>query len=296
MNLNPLSTRLESDFAKVAALVSYMTVAINPTGDEWITSASLLSDESLLPELLATTGTGRGTDDRVVSASLFIQSYAYRLAVASLAPMALTGRCPNVAIDHVAFRIARNRPAGIALLSASELETSSDESLEVFKTVFDSIFNRHLDPLIEHLREITRIGERLLWGNVASSFVNVLRTLESAHPESDSRAHVRRFTTDFLDAAPHALAELGTCFSLHSGDAEGWFHQRNTCCLWHKTQESQRAAVSVCADCSLTPNDERRASLLAELRTASSTGTSNPSPSAPPPAPAPAPSIGTSSS
>lgn len=284
LNATPRPSQLEADIAQVTALVSYMTVAIDPTGDEWIPSASLLTDPELFPELLRTTGTGRGTDDPVVAASLFIQSYAYRLAVASVAPFALTGRCPDVALERVAFRVARNRPAGIALLTAGVVSTSPVGS----PTVFDTIFRRHLDPLIEHVRDRIRIGERLLWGNAASSFVNVLRTLESAHPDTNERERIRSFTADFLAAAPHQLADLGTCFSLRSGDVEGWFHERNTCCLWYKTEESQRAVVAVCADCSLTPIDERRASLLAELRPAVPAGTIAPA--------ARVPSIGTSPS
>ena len=270
-----MTTLLERDLAQLAGLVSYMAVPVNPSGNDWIPAEMLIGDPSALRSLIDTTAPGRGTDDPAVAASLFVQSYAFRLASATLGPWVLTGRVPNASPDRVVIRVGRNRPAGIGLLTPIEVAgvktEDSDDSVTTFADgalrhwANASLFDAHLDHLIDAVRETVKVGERLLWGNVASSCVTVLRAIEGAHTNRDEKLRVRNFTEGFLADAPHELATLGDLFTLNVGSNEGWYHERTTCCLWYKSGEAERAAVQYCADCSLTDAGERRTSLRREL-------------------------------
>ena len=134
-----------------------------------------------------------------------------------------------------------------------------------FEWLAETLFAAHFDRLVDAVRETIKVGERLLWGNIASSCVSIFRTIEGALSGREEKLRIRTFTTAFLNAMPHEFASLGSFLTLNVGDAEGWYHERTTCCLWYKTDEAQRASVTYCADCSLTPTDERRTTLLLEL-------------------------------
>ena len=258
-----MSASLADDLARVFGLVSYLVVPLDPVGEEWISAERLVSDPAFLRTHIDATAPGRGTDDPAVAASMFVQSYAYRLAAATLAPLVLNGRVPAATPDRVVLRVARHRPAGIGLLTPIAHVAFSEPAS--FEWLAETLFAAHFDRLVNAVRETIKVGERLLWGNIASSCVSILRTIEGALPGREEKLRIRTFTTAFLQAMPHEFASLGSFLTLNVGDAEGWYHERTTCCLWYKTDEAQRASVSYCADCSLTPTDERRTTLLLEL-------------------------------
>ena len=259
-----MSEVLADDLARVAGLVSYLVVPLNPTGEEWISAEALVSDSSFLRAQIDATAGGRGTDDPAVSASMFVQSYAFGLAAATLAPLVLTGRVPVAAPDRVMLRIAQNRPSGMGLLTPIVHAGPFNEPA-VFDWLADTLFAGHLDRLVDAVRETVKVGERLLWGNIASSCVTIFRTIEGALTGREEKLRIRTFTTAFLGSMPHEFASLGSFLTLNVGDSEGWYHERTTCCLWYKTAEALRASVAYCGDCSLTPTTERCATLLLEL-------------------------------
>ena len=83
---------LAADLARVTGLVSYLAVPLDPVGEEWISAEALVSDPACLRERIDATAAGRGTDDPAVAASMFVQSYAYLLAAATLAPLVRRSR------------------------------------------------------------------------------------------------------------------------------------------------------------------------------------------------------------
>lgn len=277
-----MSSPLSADLAQVTDLVSFLVVPIDPVGEEWVACDALIEDPGVLRELVDSTGAGRGTSDPAVAASLFTQSYAYRLASATLAPFVLTGRVAAATPQHTSIRIGRFRPAGIAIRTpvamaglTSDIQMSSVEGEkfvcetqpELITWLCEQLFANHLDAFVASIRETVKVGERLLWGNVSASFVSVLRTVEGALVDREQKLRVRTFADRFVALSPHDFSELGNSFVLQSGRLDGWFHERTTCCLWYKSGEAQKnpESVAYCADCSLTATNERRATLLAEL-------------------------------
>ena len=49
-----MTTLLERDLAQLAALVSYMAVPVNPSGNDWIPAEMLVGDPSALRSLIDT--------------------------------------------------------------------------------------------------------------------------------------------------------------------------------------------------------------------------------------------------
>ncbi len=107
-----------------------------------------------------------------------------------------------------------------------------------------------------------RIGERLLWGNVAASLATIFRAVQSdgplGHPAVRDRADA------FFAAADQWLQGFGHWSTVEVPDALGWFWDRTSCCLWYQTESG-----FMCDDCSLhDPNEQatkRHADLTATL-------------------------------
>jgi ferric iron reductase protein FhuF len=104
-------------------------------------------------------------------------------------------------------------------------------------------------------RKQVRIGERLLWGNVAASVSTAFRTMEECLGQ-----WVVPLGERFFELAPPELQGLGSFLLIEAEDRRGWFWERTNCCLFY-----QIAGQAKCADCSLTPAGERRAAYEASL-------------------------------
>lgn len=237
---------LQSVLDAVEARVSYMRASTEaPPDDGWIPCVDLLSGGPLLADLIASTGEGRGTHDAQVAASLFAQAYAFRVAGVTLAAHALGLEVPSIRPEAMAVRIARHRPAAVAHLDpaprAGEVEALLDE-----------LFTSHLVPLIAAVRGGVRIGERLLWGNVAASCAVAFRAVEGV--STDDQAVVRERGEQFFVAAEPWLKGLGEYITLRGAARDGWFWERTNCCLWYQAA----ADGGKCDDCSLLEPAERR--------------------------------------
>ena len=180
-----MSSLLHADLGQVAGLVSFLVVPVNPAGEEWVPCDVLIENPELLRKLMDSTGVGRGTTDSAVAASLFAQSYAYRLASATLAPLVMNGRVVSATPQCTSLRIGRHRPAGFALRTpvamaglANDAQLTSfdgpqircENQLELMAWLSDQLFANHLDAFVASIRETVKIGERLLWGNVSAAF------------------------------------------------------------------------------------------------------------------------------
>ena len=289
---SPAASQLRTDLDRVSALVSYLTVLTPPSvpgGTDWFRCSDVLADPDHLGALIDDTGAGRGSPDRATSASLFVQAWAYRVAAAVLPSLALNGRAPDVDPSLVALRITRHRPGAVALLGAPLFGTLADpapvdvrlpdrEAL-LISTVGSLL--AHLDELVSATRALAKVGERLLWGNVASSAISTLRAIEGVLPSAAERRSIRTFTEDVLFQIEAQHGKLGELFTLRAAaspspsaprsspssgltPAESWHFHRRSCCLWYLTTEA-KASVVYCADCSLRDVGERKAELQAEL-------------------------------
>jgi ferric iron reductase protein FhuF len=241
-----MTTSLAATLAAVETTVDYIRASTDaPLDDGWISCATLLDDPARLGLLMAETGTGRDSRDRQVSASLFVQGYAFRIPSVALAAYALGRDRPSVAATTTAFRIARHRPAAVAYLDPEARSTGADElAAEVAE---------HMGALIDATRAEVQVGERLLWGNVAASFAVAFRAVEGAVAAGD-RASVQRRAADFFAAADPWLGGLGRFVTVERETGDQWLWERSNCCLWYRTADDR-----MCDDCSLLRQDTRTA-------------------------------------
>ncbi|MEQ1701921.1 MAG: (2Fe-2S)-binding protein [Ilumatobacteraceae bacterium] len=246
-----MTTQLDDVVAQVQARVSYLRCsAVAPADDGWIASSQLIGDPIRMRAEIDTTAAGRGTDDAQVAASLFTQAYAFRMPSIALAAFALGLPVPTTAPDMTAIRIGRHRPAELAILQPDCREISATDLVA-------ELFEGHLVPFVETVRDATRIGQRLLWGNVAASLATISRAVDVA-PMGD--AAVRAKAVEFQAAAAPWLDGLGEFSTIETPDAVGWYWNRTSCCLWYQT-----TSAFYCDDCSLNDPVAQHAKRLAEL-------------------------------
>jgi Ferric iron reductase FhuF-like transporter/FhuF 2Fe-2S C-terminal domain len=251
--------------SQVGELVSYLKAevgsvectdpgAVEEAADGlWLSCQDLIADPAGLGKVIGGTGRAIGTDDQVVAASIFIQGYAYRvatMAVACLTAVGLgRGRVSKVAyLKPTAFDMVGNRPPADALVEPS----TADQALTL---LLEQVVEEHLRPLIATTRQQVRVGERLLWGNVAASVSTAFRTMEGCLGQ-----WVVRLGERFFELAPPELQGLGTFLLIQSQDRRGWFWERTNCCLFYQIEGHAK-----CSDCSLLPAGERRAAYEASL-------------------------------
>jgi len=232
------TTDLRDVAAAVQERVSYLTCATEaPADDGWIMCSALVADPALVRQEIEATLQGRRTDDLQVAASLYVQSYAYRVASLAVAAHALDLPSPTCHPEALAVRVQRHRPARIAVLDpvcrAMDAPALAERLLE-----------GHLRPFITTVRASTRIGQRLLWGNVASAIASIFGAVQSIGAGGDPI--VRQRAAAFHAAAEPWLGGLGEWSELEVPGAFGWYWNRTSCCLWYQTDGGW-----YCEDCSL---------------------------------------------
>ena len=250
--------------AAVQERVSYLRCSsAAQRADGWLPCSDLIADPRLLRTEIDATAAGRHTSDAQVAASLYVQSYAFRLPSIAVAAYALGLPAPSTSPDVTAIRITRSRPGELAITDDRVDDVDA-------ATLATNLFDDHLGPLIAAVRATTRVGERLLWGNVAASIATIFRAVQSIGPRGDPA--VRDRADEFFAAAGRWLDGLGHWSILAVPDmldpaAVGWYFDRTTCCLYYQTRAGQTSGGSFCDDCSL--NDPvaitaaRRADLVA---------------------------------
>ncbi len=179
-----------------------------------------------------------GTGDRQVAASLLVQSYAYRVAAVSLAAYAVGLPWPSPAARATSVRLAGGRATALRF-RADTLGEAGD-----VRSLVDAAFTGHLVPFVSTVRACQRLGERLVWANIAASCAAAFRAVEgSARDRGDAgeRAAVRGRAAQLFDHAPWLE---GTGW--FDADSTDWGWQRSACCLWYRT-----AGGRTCEGCSL---------------------------------------------
>ena len=224
--------------AAVTGAVDYLTVSVDPTSaaanDGWSACDRLIAEPQLLGEALAVTRFA--TDDDAVRASLFCQGYAFRVASVALGPHALGLASPDVAPGNV---LVRNGSFGVGSVAVR----SSEIELRLPTAIVAGLIDGHLAGVISALREQVLVGERLLWGNVASACARVLRAVEGA--AGVDRQIVRGRGEAFFEAAGRLSGLGGFVIS-----PDEWRWQRASCCLWYRCEGGD-----YCDDCSIPSDD-----------------------------------------
>src|SRR4029453_3663851 len=105
---------------------------------------SLIGDPATLRAEIEATGAGRGTEHAQGLTSVFVQSYAFRIASVAVAAYALGLPAPSVLPQHTAVRIPRNRPGQLAV--TGDAAPASAEALAA------DLLARHMRPFIPAVR------------------------------------------------------------------------------------------------------------------------------------------------
>lgn len=220
----------------VTALVSFLRWRIGPPAEGELSSIELARRPDVLADAVRSTAAGRGTDDDQVAASLWWQSYAYRVAGTTLVCWLVSGAAPDPSAEGMAVGISRWRPSSVVY--AAEAGTVGD-----LDDLVERLLAGHLDPVAESLRARHSLGAALIAGNTAASIESALGAVAAA-PGAPDLAGRRSALRAALPAVVTATV-----------DVTGPEPRRRTCCLWWKTTES---AGRLCADCSLTtvPDDD----------------------------------------
>lgn len=269
---------LARTLAGVGELLSYLKADLGPvdlappTTDEiadgmWLSCLDLVGDPDWLSRVIEGTGHAIGTQDQMVAGSIFVQGYAYRLLALAVACLAVGGVVPGSYPDVMGIGLGRGRASKVAYLEPIVVDvcsgdappdalsnpTIADRGLTV---ILDQVIEGHLRALIGSTRERIRVGERLLWGNVAASASTAFRTMEGC-----LGPWVIPLGERFFELAPPDLQGLGSYLLLHEGEKRGWFWERTNCCLFYQIEGHAK-----CSDCSLTPAVDRRAAYEESLK------------------------------
>lgn len=274
------SERLLEARDRVLARVSYLRsevgarevvpIGTTPLDGEWMSCADLASNPEWLATIIAHTGRALGTDDQVVAASIFVQNYAYRIMTLAIAYATTSGVVPDAAAASMALSLKSGRPSNVAYVTPSAMilcehaDQATDALLDrvsergALEFIIVRGLREHLALLVVGTRQVVRIGQRLLWGNIAASCAVAFRTMEGSLGDW-VRPLGERF---FGDYAPE-LKGHGSFLALEVAGRRGWYWERTTCCLYDRLPGDIR-----CGDCSRTPVAQRRAAYRVSLEDA----------------------------
>jgi len=227
------------------AVTSVATDEWSSVGGEWWSCAELIDDPGVLHAAVERTKEGFGTDDVGVAASLFTQAYAFRVTSIPLAAHAVGLPVPDISPARTAVRLDRPRPTAVALLDPSLTALDVPE-------LAARVVGAHLAPFVAAVHDAFRVGERLLWGNVAASCAVVYRAIEGVADDAIEAVAVRDRAAAFI-AADSRFDGLGAFSMIEVQGAHGWHWDRSNCCLWYRTSSG-----SYCDNCSLRDPDEVR--------------------------------------
>lgn len=239
---------------RITATVGYLRIHVAPDGAdrEWIRCEDLTDDSARLQALAREAGPLLGTDEQDVALSLFVQGYAFRIASAAIGGWLLTGEIVDVAPSGMDIALGRGRPNAVRF-HHPRIAAGAPAPVEALHA---HLVDGHLARIVAAAHEVGRIGEALLWGNVAASIASGFGTFMDPLPER--KDDIGRAVETFFATARPELARAGEITPVGAR----WIWQRNACCLWFRTQSAFR-----CEDCSLSTSDERyqrRQSKLAE--------------------------------
>jgi ferric iron reductase protein FhuF len=241
---------LDEVLVAVAQRVPYLRASVTAAGDSWVRCDTLLRDPALLLGVVERAGRGLGADDPALAASLFAQAYVFRAAGVTLAACGLGLPVPDPDPATVAVRIDKPRPTAVAHLAPAVAWRKP-------AALARALVVEHFEPFVAGLHGAVRVGERLLWGNVAASCAAAFRAVEGTVAE---RGGVRARAEAFM-AGSDRLDGLGTFTVVHAGDREGWYWDRTSCCLWYQVSATRQ----LCDNCSLLDAAALRARRRREL-------------------------------
>ncbi len=271
-------TTLEDVLTEVGRRVSYLRATpagvapagVAPAGDQWIPCDTLCRRQL---DVAIDAGVAERASSRQVAASLFSQSYAFKVGAVSLAAYVLGMPWPSPAAIDTSIVLAKGRATQLSF-RCDRLGDPGDPS-----ALGRALVERHLIAFSALLRGTVRLGARLVAGNVAAASAAAFRAVEGAardRGDHTERLAVRERAQAFFEVQEvrRWLGGTGRFEVVEAGagggaGADGWFWTRTSCCLWYQAPGPE-GRTHTCDDCSLiTPSDleqRRRAELAASLQ------------------------------
>ena len=229
---------------RLMSAVPYLRISVGPDREpiEWWSCESLVEDPEALSALARSTASGRGTDQDQVAISLFVQGYAFRIASVAIGAWLLADAVVDVAPARTSIALGRSRPNAVHFDSFTVLAAQ-----EPLAALHEQLIENHLARLVANAHRACRVGEALLWANVAAACASSFRAFDEAM-DPEGRGAPSRVERFFASARPE-LTSAGRVRAV----GEDWVWERRACCLWYRTEGARR-----CDDCSLWSKDERR--------------------------------------
>ena len=233
-----MTAHLDEVLAAVGSRVVYLRASVEapPEAEHGWRDCDTITAADLHAAVAAACPPGSG--DRQVAASLLVQSYAHRVAAVSLAAYAVGLPWPSPAASATSVRLADGRAR--ALRFRTDALGQADDVV----SLADAVFTSHLVPFVSTVRACQRLGERLIWANIAASCAAAFRAVEGSARErgdADEQAMIRRRSTELLRSVPWLDGTGG-----FDADGTDWGWQRSACCLWYRTSGGR-----TCEGCSL---------------------------------------------
>jgi hypothetical protein len=172
---------------------------------------------------------------------------------------------------------ANSKPAAVTLVApryaavAGDGDAEADHRAEIlpdddalFAWTRTRMFDGHLAPLVEALHDLSPVGRRLLWGNVAAACAGGFAALSALPSRPFDPDHLLPEAARLLDAPGSPTEGLAELFAVAHGSGTRLFVRRQTCCLRYRLPD----APPTCLSCRLLPEPERRRRIAIRLEQA----------------------------
>ncbi len=193
-----------------------------------------------------------GTEDLRVAASLWSKQYFAAASMGALALTALHGIGLDMAPENIDILLKDGVPrAAVVRDTASAVryfprgagvaDVGSPGDLEsLHRTVFISLFEGHLAPVIQALSSLSGASKAVLWGNLGNLVADVFDTLAATGLAPDAVGLDRRLLLESPSAVglgdPNPLYGGVEYVALCEPDLPALVRVRRTCCQKHMTK------------------------------------------------------------
>lgn len=252
---SPLSRHpLRDTFTRVSALSPHLTVDLG-WQEAQIPAAELFIDPSPVFERMVGRIRGRyQTNDGALLASFFMNAYTWPLVSAGMSCVVIESRLPDLHVEHVAFRLREDskitsiafRPSHWYCLGkdpqAHHPRARPLEKTRELQAVFRSQLEKHLETVIDYVRERLPWGKRALWLTAADRCGEALMWL-SKHTPSTVLAS-QDVPLLYKELFSHPASPLKNDLTSLQFDRGGLILERGACCLAYRLPDK-----SYCQSC-----------------------------------------------
>ncbi|WP_020522900.1 (2Fe-2S)-binding protein [Catelliglobosispora koreensis] len=232
----PVSTLVTSD---TSAALRPLTVTLSAMGPQnglasplivsdrldWIQATELI-DGTKLPALLSAARHRWGASAHA-AATLAWKSYSYWVSMPAVLSWAAARRVPLMDAENVLVHINSGSPLLQAGLSSLSLAVLPDDPLassgnsgihvvpneeDLLKALRVSLLDRHLDPLLDKIRDSVKLGRRTLAGSIASGVSYSLSRGGFGHTEITTVLEALDLS-DLVDLTPAGIHRKTCCLA-----------------------------------------------------------------------------------